>query len=195
MGPGAQLQNTSMIRFGRAVTLGPGSIVDGLAERGVELGDNVAIGAYSIVRSTGVLTKLGVGVRMGRNSSIDAYSFIGAAGGVSIGENVIMGQHISFHAEEHNYSRVDCPIREQGTRRKGIVVEDDCWIGSNATFLDGVHVGRGCVIGAGALVNGTIPDYSIAVGVPAKVIGTREPGSKDSSAPGPEHLAASQSSR
>ncbi len=173
MGPGAQLQNASMIRFGRAVTLGPGSIVDGLAERGVELGDNVAIGAYSIVRSTGVLTKLGVGVRMGRNSSIDAYSFIGAAGGVFIGENVVMGQHISFHAEDYNYSRVDCPIRDQGTRRKGIVVEDDCWIGSNTVFLDGSHVERGCVIGAGSIVRGEIPAYSIAAGAPARVIKSR----------------------
>ena len=194
MGPGAQLQNASLIRFGRAVTLGPGSIVDGLAERGVELGDNVAIGAYSIVRSTGVLTKLGVGVRMGRNSSIDAYSFIGAAGGVFIGENVMMGQHISFHAEDHNYSRVDCPIRDQGTRRKGIMVEDDCWVGSNVTFLDGVHVGRGCVIGAGAVVNGTIPNYSVAVGVPARVVGTRGPCGKDSAAPNPELAAAARRS-
>jgi acetyltransferase-like isoleucine patch superfamily enzyme len=194
MGPGAQLQNASMIRFGRAVTLGPGTIVDGLAEQGVELGDNVTIGAYSIVRSTGVLTKLGVGVRMGRNSSIDAYSFIGAAGGVFIGENVIMGQHISFHAEDHDYSRMDCPIRDQGTRRKGIVVEDDCWIGSNVTFLDGVHVGRGCVIGAGAVVNGTIPDYSVAVGIPARVVATRGASSRDSAETNPELAAPARRS-
>lgn len=183
MGPGARIQNASTVRFGRAVTLGPGSFVDGLAERGVDLGDNVAIGAYSIIRSTGVLTNLGVGVRMGRNSSVDAYSFIGAAGGVFIGENVMMGQHVCFHAEDHNYGRVDCRIGDQGTRRKGIVVEDDCWIGSNVTFLDGVHVGRGCVIGAGAVVKGTIPDYSVAVGVPARVIARRGPRDTDSCAP------------
>jgi len=192
MGPGARLQNASMIRFGRAVTLGPGSILDGLAERGVELGDNVTIGAYSIVRSTGVLTKLGVGVRMGKNSSIDAYSFIGAAGGVFIGENVMMGQHISFHAEEHNHSRVDCPIRDQGTRHQGIVIGDDCWIGSNVTLLDGVHVGRGCVIGAGAVVKGTIPEYSIAVGVPARVVGTRGLCTKTSAAQDSELAAATR---
>jgi acetyltransferase-like isoleucine patch superfamily enzyme len=74
------------------------------------------------------------------------------------------------------------------------VVEDDCWIGSNVTFLDGVHVGRGCVIGAGAVVNGTIPDNSIAVGVPAKVVGTRGARSKELAAPNPEREAPARRS-
>jgi len=172
MAPGVNLRNALLIRFGKGVTLERGVIIDGLSRDGIEFGDNVMIGPYSVIRAS-MLSNLGAGVRMGSNSSLDAYSCIGATGPVTIGENVIMGQHISFHAENHNYDRVDIPIKHQGTRRKGIVLEDDCWVGSNTTFLDGSHVGRGCVIAAGSLVRGEIPSYSIVVGAPARVLRSR----------------------
>jgi len=72
------------------------------------------------------------------------------------------------------FLRIDIPIRLQGVTRQGIVIEDDCWIGAKVTFLDGAHVGRGCVIAAGAVVRGEIPAYSIAAGVPARVIKSRK---------------------
>lgn len=170
--PNVNLRNAALIRFGKGVTLERGVIIDGLSRNGIEFGDNVTIGPYSVVRA-GMLSNLGAGFRIGSNSAMDAYSYIGAAGPVAIGENVIMGQHIAFHAENHDYERVDIPIREQGTRRKGIVIEDDCWVGSNTTFLDGAHVGRGCVIAAGSLVRGEIPSHSVVVGAPARVLKSR----------------------
>ena len=172
MAPNVNLRNASLIRFGKGVTLERGVIIDGLSRDGIEFGENVMIGPYSVIRA-GMLSNLGAGVRMGANCSLDAYSYIGAAGPVTIGDNVIMGQHIAFHAENHDYERVDIPIKHQGTRRKGIVIEDDCWVGSNTTFLDGAHVGRGCVIAAGSLVRGEFPPYSIVVGAPARVLRSR----------------------
>jgi acetyltransferase-like isoleucine patch superfamily enzyme len=167
-----ELRHATLIRFGKGVTLEKGVTIDGLSHDGIVLGDNVVIGPYSLVRASSP-SNLGAGLQMGNNSAIDAYSFIGAAGTVLIGENVIMGQHVSFHAENHNYDRTDIPIKHQGTRRRGIVVEDDCWVGSNTTFLDGSHVGRGCVIAAGSIVRGEIPPYSVAAGVPARVLKSR----------------------
>ena len=163
-----------MISFGKGVTLGKGTIIDGLSLDGVKIGDGVSIGPYSIVRATGVLSDIGKGVEIGANSGFDAYTFIGASGGVKIGQNVIAGQHVSFHSENHKYANPDVPIRFQGTTRQGIVIEDDCWIGANVTILDGAHVARGVVIGAGAVVRGHIPPYSVAVGVPARVIASRK---------------------
>lgn len=171
---GVNLRGASLIRFGKGVTLERGVIIDGLMRQGVVLGDNVKIGAYSILAGAPV-SNLGEGIRMGANSAVDAYSFIGSAGFISIGENVIMGQHVGFHPENHDFDRTDIPIRDQGTTRQGITIEDDVWVGSNAVFLDGAHVGRGSVIGAGAVVHGVIPPYSIAVGVPAKVVRSRMP--------------------
>jgi len=174
MAKGVNLRGASLIRFGKGVTLERGVIIDGLMRKGVVLGDNVKIGAYSVLVGAPV-SNLGEGIRMGANSAVDAFSFIGSSGFVSIGENVIMGQHIGFHPENHDFDRTDVPIRAQGTTRQGITIEDDVWVGSNATFLDGAYVGRGSVIGAGALVRGTIPPYSVAVGVPARVIRSRKP--------------------
>jgi acetyltransferase-like isoleucine patch superfamily enzyme len=175
IGPEVSLRNASRIRFGKGVTLERGVIIDGLSRDGIEFGDNVMIGPYSIVRAS-MLGNLGAGLRMGKDSAVDAYSFIGAAGQITIGENVIMGQHVSFHSENHDYERMDVPIKHQGTSRLGIVIENDCWIGSNATFLDGCHVEGGCVIGAGSIVRGRIPAYSVAVGAPAQVVKSRKPG-------------------
>jgi acetyltransferase-like isoleucine patch superfamily enzyme len=184
MAPKVNLRNAALIRFGNGVTLERGVIIDGLSRDGIRFGNNVMIGPYSLVRAS-VLSNLGAGIRMGDNSSVDAYSYIGAAGPITIGENVIMGQHVCFHAENHNYDRVNTPIKHQGTRRKGIVIEDDCWVGANTTFLDGAHVGHGCVIGAGSIVHGEIPPFSVAVGVPARVIKCRLP---DGTTPASSHV-------
>lgn len=168
-----ELRNAKLISFGKFVCLDRGTFIDGLASEGIKLGDYVSIGRNSIIKATGVLSSVGIGVRIGDRSSMDAFCFVGAAGGVEIGSDVIMGQHVSFHAEEHVIDRVDLPIKSQGTTRRGITIEDGCWIGANVTFLDGSRVGRGCVIGAGSVVRGAIPDYSIAVGVPARVVRSR----------------------
>ena len=173
MAPQSSLRNARAIHFGRGVTIERGAIIDGLSRRGIHFGDNVVIGPYSVIRASSPCS-VGEGARIGNNSAVDAYSFVGAAGMIEIGENVIMGQHVSFHAENHNFERTDIPIKLQGTRRQGIVVEDDCWVGSNTTFLDGSHVGRGCVIAAGSVVRGEIPAYSIAAGAPARVLRSRQ---------------------
>lgn len=60
----------------------------------------------------------------------------------------------------------------QGATRKGIEIGKDCWIGANATILDGVKIGDGCIVAAGAVVNRDVPSYTIVGGVPAKTIKT-----------------------
>jgi len=174
IGNKVELRNRRLIKFGNGVTLGNAVLIDGLSREGVSLGDNVNIGDYTRIEASGTITDIGRGIKIGNNSAISAFSFIGGAGGVSIGNDVIMGQWVSFHPENHNYVSLDLPIRLQGVNRKGIVVGDDCWIGAKVTFLDGAHVGKGCVIAAGAVVRGEIPPYSIAAGVPARVIKSRK---------------------
>jgi len=174
MAPGVNLRNAVLVRFGKAVTLERGVIIDGLSLQGNELVDNVMIGAYTTLQAS-MLSRMGTGLRFGKNSSCGPYSHIGAGGLITIGDGVAMGQHVSFHAENHNFERTDVPIRLQGVNSKGIVIAHDCWVGANTTFLDGAHVGHGCVIGAGSVVRGEIPPYSIAVGAPARVIRSRLP--------------------
>jgi acetyltransferase-like isoleucine patch superfamily enzyme len=174
VGRNVEFRNRKMIRIGKAVTIGRGSVLDGLSRKGLELGDNVTIGPYSIIETSGVITDLGEGCVMGARSAIGSFSFIGAAGGVWIGEDVIMGNRVSFHSENHVFKDTSRPIREQGVTREGIWIDDDCWIGANVTFLDGARVGKGCVVAAGSVVRGEIPPFSVIAGVPARVLKTRE---------------------
>jgi len=170
--PGVAWRCARRISFGRGVTLERGVMLDGLSRKGVRLGDSVKIGAYSIIRAS-TLAQLGEGVEIGKGSAMDAYSFVGAGGGVKIGESVIMGQHVSFHAEDHRFDDLDRPIQQQGVNQQGIVIEDDCWVGSNVTFLDGAYVERGCVIAACAVVKGRIPAHSVVAGIPGRIIRSR----------------------
>ncbi len=128
-----------------------------------------------MVSCTSHLSLFGDGFSIGADSGIGEYGSIGAAGGVTIGNNVIMGQFVSFHSQEHEFEDTDKPIRQQGTSQRGITVGDDCWIGARVTFLDGSHVAEGCVIAAGAVVRGEVPSYSVIAGTPARVVRRRDP--------------------
>lgn len=74
-----------------------------------------------------------------------------------------------------SYDRTDVPMKQQVGSARGIKIGDDVWMGVGVRIVDGVKVGNGCVIGAGAVVLESIPDGSIAAGVPARVIGRRGP--------------------
>ena len=63
--------------------------------------------------------------------------------------------------------------QQQAESRLGIVIEDDVWVGAGVRVMDGVRIGRGSVIGAGAVVTKSIPPNSVAVGMPARVVGQR----------------------
>jgi acetyltransferase-like isoleucine patch superfamily enzyme len=171
-GPGVVLRHARFCRFGRNVTLETGVTIDALSQTGVVFGDQVSIGAYSIVRCSH-LANLGEGLTMGSYCSCDAWCFFGAGGKITIGSNVMMGQHTSFHAETHLHESTDLPIRSQGVEPRPITIEDDCWIGANVTFLGGAYVGRGSIVAAGAVVRGTFPPYAVIAGVPAKIVKSR----------------------
>lgn len=156
--------------LGRYVTLQEQVRIDAVSENGVSLGDRTKIGAYTHIRCTNHLALLGKGVQIGRDCGIGQFSFIGAAGGVTIGDNVIMGQYVSFHAQQHVFDQPGKPIREQGATAEGITIEPDVWVGAKVTFLDGTHIGSHSVVAAGAVVKGVFPPNSIIGGVPARVI-------------------------
>lgn len=71
------------------------------------------------------------------------------------------------------FSDTETSIKSQGVKQKGITIEDDCWIGSNVTILDGVTIGRGSVVGAGTLVTRSIPAGSVVVDKREKAIRER----------------------
>lgn len=174
IGKGVKLKYKHYIIVGNGVTIEDNVELNGLSINGIKLGDNVKIGSNTIIACTGSFKKIGQGIEIGSNSGVGDYCFFGAAGGIKVGKDVIMGQNVRFHSENHNFQRLDVPIKEQGVTNIGIEIGDDCWIGSGAVFLDGVTVGEGCVIGANTLINKSVPSHSIVVGNPMKIIKNRK---------------------
>lgn len=112
-------------------------------------------------------------IKICRETRIGAYTCIAGSGRIHIGEYCIIASHCGIYANSHIFSDRTRPIVLQGVTTEGIVIEDDCWLGTGVKVLDGVRIGRGSVIGAGSVVTKDIPPFSIAVGVPAKVIRMR----------------------
>jgi len=163
-----------LITYGKNISISEDCHIDALSKNGIILGNNVSIQKRTIIECTGSLRHLGKGLIIGNNVGIGSNSFFGCAGGIEIGDDTIIGNYVSFHSENHNFDRNDIPIRLQGVNQKGIKIGENCWIGAKVTILDGTIVEDGCVIAAGAVLNGkTYPSNSIIGGVPAKVLKSR----------------------
>jgi acetyltransferase-like isoleucine patch superfamily enzyme len=173
VGSHTKLRHPQLISVGRSTIIEDYVTIDALSCEGVRFDDNVTIAKFTTIQCTGVIRSLGKGLVIGSNSAVGAYSFLGAQGGIRIGSNVIMGPRVNFHSENHIYQDLNIPIRLQGEARQGILVEDDCWIGAGTVVLDGVRIERGCVVAAGSVVAQDLPAYSVAAGVPARIVKTR----------------------
>lgn len=135
-------------------------------------GGKIVLGAETLVAANAVIQG---NVRMGTNCSVQWNSFLcGYPGGeITIGNDVRIAPNCMLVAANHKFDAVDRPITEQGLDAKPITIEDDVWIGGRVNIMAGVTIGKGSVIGAGSVVTKDIPPYSVAVGVPAKVVKRR----------------------
>lgn len=134
--------------------------------------DDVMIDAFVKIKPTG-----GTGdLRIGAHSNINSGTVIYTGNGIDIGAHVAIAANCTFAPTNHQISDRNRRIDEQGfmPSRGGIVVEDDVWIGANCVILDGAILRQGCVVGAGSLVRGELPPYSINIGTPAKTTGYRK---------------------
>ena len=116
----------------------------------------------------------GAGISIGSNSGIGINAQLNPSGGIVIGDDVMMGEDAVIWSENHAFEDTSKPMRLQGYKKAPIVIEDDVWIGLRVVVLAGVRIGRSSVIGAGSVVTSDIPAYSVAGGVPAKVIKRRQ---------------------
>jgi acetyltransferase-like isoleucine patch superfamily enzyme len=132
-------------------------------------GDFIIIGENCIL-DVGVYLRLWGGkIQIGNNVFIGPYSVLYGHGGLSIGNDVLIASHVTIIPANHNFIDKKKMIRYQGETRKGIIIENNVWIATGVTILDGVKIGKGAIIAAGSVVNEDVPDYSVAVGIPAKV--------------------------
>lgn len=140
----------------------------GLENDGIYISKNVFIGRGSILSCKNGDIILEKNVNIGFNSEI----FSGSK--VVVGENTLIAAYVYIIGGGHDYSRVDIPITEQEKISHGIKIERNCWIGAGVKVFDNVTIGEDTIIGAGAVVSKDIPAFSIAAGIPARVVKSRK---------------------
>lgn len=174
IGKHVQITHGKHIKCGKNVKFEDYSEIHGLCSDGIIIGDNVTISRGVMIRPSSYYgNDLGMGLVIGDNSSIGPYGYVGCSGKITIGNNVMFGPKCNLFAENHVFSDKESTIKSQGVKQKGIIVEEDCWIGSNVTILDGVTIGKGSVIGARTVVTRDIPPGSIVVDKRNKMIRER----------------------
>lgn len=116
--------------------------------------------------------KFNKNIYLGDNSGIGSHCSLGPQ--VYIGDNVMMGPEVIFYTQNHETSRTDIPMCQQGFKEiQPIHIGNDVWIGRRVIILPGVTVGDGCILGAGCVVAKDIPPYSVVVGNPARIVKNR----------------------
>jgi acetyltransferase-like isoleucine patch superfamily enzyme len=173
IGQNVKIFHPSCLSVGHDVTILDGSYIKSYRPGSVRIGSNTNI-------------HLGFWLDCGGRRDIPGYLSIGEdcgfqawvvmqAGGSSIriGNHVRCAHNVTIHAGSHEFGDPSRLIVEQEMVHKGVVIEDDCWLGAKVTVLDGVTIGRGTVVGAGAVVTQSLPPLCIAAGVPARIIGRR----------------------
>lgn len=157
------------IRLGHRVMIGERCFLDAHSLTGrITLGDDVWVS-----RECYVVAYHDAEVWIDQRAYLGHRCLLYGHGGIRIGCDVLLANDVQLICGNHTFVRRDVPIRAQPTVEQPIVIEDDVWLGASAIVLGGVTVGRGSVVGAGAVVTHDLPPYSIARGVPARIVGVR----------------------
>lgn len=155
--------------FNQNLTLASGTRIDPRAF--IARGGSVSIGAGSCLRAGAMLLPASGAIEIGMRANINQYVIINGEGGVKIGDDVMIAPFVSIFSTNHKFDRLDIPMGEQGMGSKGgVIIENDVWLGTHAVVLDGVKIGKGCIIAAGAVITKDVEPYSIMAGIPAKKI-------------------------
>ncbi len=134
----------------------------------------IIIGDRTLISSFVILRTYGGTIKVGNNCFINSFTAIYGHGDLRIGDGCLIGPQVTIIPVNYGFKDRNTPFRLQKPSLKGIILEDDVWVGAGVTILDGCTVGQGSVIGAGAVLTKSVEPYSIVAGVPAKKIGIRE---------------------
>lgn len=163
-------------RFAYRPFMAEGSLFD-LLER-VEIHDlaNLSLGDGTTIESGCTLYCMNAPLKIGKGCYLNRNVRLGSGGDapLTMGDNVMVGPNVVMDTSRHNHDRLDLPMKEQGLSYEPIIVGDDVWVGANAVITCGVKVGRGSIVGAGAVVTRDVDEFSIVGGVPARKIGLRK---------------------
>ena len=175
IGKGVLFGKSVCIRHPYKISIGDNAIIDenvmldakGIDNNGITIGEGVFLGRNTIISCKNGDVVLHPRVNLGFNS------YIVSLNNVEVGENTLFAAYTYVIGGGHVPEEIYVPLKDQNTHGIGIKIGRDCWLGAKSMVMDGCNIGDYCIIGAGAIVTKNIPDYSVAVGMPARVVKDR----------------------
>ncbi len=168
-GSNITLRHPHKIAIGDNVIIDDNCLLDakGRDNAGICIQSGVYLGRNSILSCKNGDIILGERVNIGFNCEI----FSGSR--VTLGNDTLIAAYSYLIGGDHDPQNIEESVTTQGSRSIGIEVGEKCWFGAGVKILDGLRIGRHCIIGAGAVVTRDIPEYAIATGIPARVLRDR----------------------
>ena len=147
---------------------GKGSVIYRSVRKDLPPFNTFQLGQYSVIEDYSCLNNSVGDIIIGEYCRIGLSNTV--IGPITIGDRVNISQNVVLIGLDHNYQDVHKGIIEQGVTTSPIHIDDDTIIGANTVILSGITIGKHCFIGASSLVNRDIPDYTVAVGNPVRII-------------------------
>ncbi|ADQ78561.1 putative acetyl transferase [Paludibacter propionicigenes WB4] len=147
-----------------------------LGGKHIEIGENTSIGCHAVITCWDKYEKVKLypSIKIGNNCSIGEYCHISSTNLISIGNGVLTGRRVTITDNSHgnsSFGELEIPPIKRKIYSKGsVIIEDNVWIGDKASIMAGVHIGKGAVIAANAVVTKDVLPYTIMGGVPAKIL-------------------------
>jgi acetyltransferase-like isoleucine patch superfamily enzyme len=177
----AAIENNVRLRFADHIHLGSGVYIDQGAylhacPAGIAIGDNSFVMHGSVLHVYNFRELPHAFIRIGSDCLIGELNVLRGQGGITIGNRVYTGPLVQILAVNHVFDNPNQPMIEQGITAEGIHIEDDVWLGAGSIITDGVRIGRGAVVAAGAVVTQDVPPHTVVGGVPARILKKIEAG-------------------
>lgn len=137
----------------------------------IAIGDHVFIGPGSWLQTLPDIPSNTVGISIGKGTRVAGSCVISAVRSVTIEENVLLARNVYISDHIHKYTEAGVPIMYQGVEKiEPVHIKRGAWLGQNVVVCPGATVGQGAVVGANSVVLHDVPDFSVAVGAPARVV-------------------------
>lgn len=178
VGRGVIFGRNLTLRHPHKIIIGDNVIIDdeclldakGESNGGISIGDYVTIGRFSSLVCKNGDINIGSNVNIGSTVKV----VVGDQGRIDIGSWIDIGSNCHFSGGSYDYAQSDVLPSARRIPTKGIIIEDNAWIGVGVILLDGVRIGSKSIVGAGSVVVKDIPPHTIAYGVPAEVRKNRQ---------------------
>lgn len=169
IGCGVKILNPQNVTLEDDVSIGDHCTLMARSERGISMGERASLqyGVYLDTEGGGGYIEIGKRVYVGTGCCLFGHQ------GVEIGDESLLAQNITMTPYSHRFDDLTKSIISQGGHSRKMTIGRDCYIGKSVSIVYSADIGDGSVVGAGSVVVKSVPPYSVAVGVPARVIRKR----------------------